>query len=240
MKSDNSPTQRELKNAKLNNTRLYTWREYEEETWLYYYRARYYKPELWRFISRDPIWQYDDVNLYTYVWNNPVNYMDPWGLEKEIVDFTKDFYYYINDVLQQSKKEKSSMKDFIDDSFWKYNFKYLPPFYENGKQVDKIFKVEWVEIRWDQIWNFFIWFNWREHGFNFDQIKDWSLLAQQLVELKRWNIVNNYNIAFKNEKEDRIWYDAGYIFNEFAHSDEYVKDYVKVKEKLKWILQSVE
>jgi len=37
------------------NTRLFTEREFDKEIWLYYYRARYYSAELWRFISRDRI-----------------------------------------------------------------------------------------------------------------------------------------------------------------------------------------
>ena len=61
-------------------TRLYTGREFDTETWLYYNRARYYSPELWRFINRDPIWIKDNVDLYSYVGNNPVNYTDPSGM----------------------------------------------------------------------------------------------------------------------------------------------------------------
>jgi RHS repeat-associated protein len=66
------------------NTILYTWREYDKEINLYYYRARYYDADLWRFISRDPIWQVDDVNLYGYVGGNSVMYVDPSGLGKTL------------------------------------------------------------------------------------------------------------------------------------------------------------
>lgn len=63
------------------NTRLYTGREFDEEINLYYLRARYYNPETWRFISRDPIWQVDDVNLYAYVGNNGVMFVDLMGTD---------------------------------------------------------------------------------------------------------------------------------------------------------------
>jgi RHS repeat-associated protein len=71
-----------LKSA-INNTRLYTWREYDRETNLYYLRARYYDANLGRFISRDPIGMQDNVNLYTYVGNNSINYTDRIGLNSK-------------------------------------------------------------------------------------------------------------------------------------------------------------
>ncbi|WP_437968140.1 RHS repeat-associated core domain-containing protein [Sorangium sp. So ce260] len=41
---------------------------------------RAYDPELGRWISRDPLGEEDDVNLYRYVRNSPVNLTDPLGL----------------------------------------------------------------------------------------------------------------------------------------------------------------
>lgn len=59
----------------------YTGREYDSETGLYYYRARYYDPKIGRFISKDPIgFAGGDANLYAYTKNNPINWIDPWGL----------------------------------------------------------------------------------------------------------------------------------------------------------------
>ena len=44
-------------------------------------RARYYDPKAGRFLSRDPIgFAGGDVNVYTYVRNSPVNYVDALGL----------------------------------------------------------------------------------------------------------------------------------------------------------------
>ncbi len=63
----------------------YTAREYDYETGLYFYRARYYDPKAGRFITKDPIsFAGGDVNLYGYVENNPVNWIDPFGLEAGI------------------------------------------------------------------------------------------------------------------------------------------------------------
>jgi len=57
-----------------------------EPNGFYYMRARYYDPEIGRFISEDPIgFDGGDVNLYAYVGNNPVNAIDPKGLYVSVV-----------------------------------------------------------------------------------------------------------------------------------------------------------
>ncbi len=73
------------------NAMKYTGREQDAESGLYYYRARYYDPELGRFISEDPIGFGGGINYYAYVKNNPVIFGDPSGLGpfkwiKELVD----------------------------------------------------------------------------------------------------------------------------------------------------------
>ena len=61
----------------------YTGRELDSETGLYYYRSRYYDPAVGRFLSEDTIgFAGGDTNLYRYVGNSPVNFVDPWGLQE--------------------------------------------------------------------------------------------------------------------------------------------------------------
>lgn len=57
----------------------YTGRENDAGTKLYYYRARYYSPQLGRFISEDPIGLSGGINVYAYAAGNPISYRDPDG-----------------------------------------------------------------------------------------------------------------------------------------------------------------
>ena len=58
----------------------FTSREYDSETGMYFYRARYYDSKVGRFVTKDPIgFAGGDENLYAYVGNNPVIWIDPSG-----------------------------------------------------------------------------------------------------------------------------------------------------------------
>jgi len=59
---------------------MFTGREYDAETSMYFYRARYYDPVVGRFVTKDPIGFGGGVNLYNYAGNNPQNFIDPFGL----------------------------------------------------------------------------------------------------------------------------------------------------------------
>ncbi|MFB0554819.1 MAG: RHS repeat-associated core domain-containing protein [Phycisphaerae bacterium] len=59
------------------NPYMFTGRRFDIETGLYYYRARYYKPHIGRFMQTDPVG--DGMNWYGYCGNNPLIMVDPSG-----------------------------------------------------------------------------------------------------------------------------------------------------------------
>ncbi|WPO78020.1 RHS repeat-associated core domain-containing protein [Flavobacterium sp. KACC 22761] len=76
----------EEKNVKWNTPYLFTSKELDRETGLYYFGARYQDPKLGIFISVDPLAEkYPNISPYCYVANNPIVLKDPQG--KDIVYF---------------------------------------------------------------------------------------------------------------------------------------------------------
>ena len=70
----------------------FTGRERDSLTGLMYYRARFYDPQLGRFISEDPIGLGGGINSFAYVSNNPQNATDPSGL------YEIDVHYYVRSM----------------------------------------------------------------------------------------------------------------------------------------------
>ena len=69
-----------------------------EDSLLYFMRARYYRPDIGRFLSEDPVW---DVNLYSYAKNNSVNRIDPVGRKDQgvIINTKQSFDQYGNQMI---------------------------------------------------------------------------------------------------------------------------------------------
>lgn len=86
-------------------TSKFTGQEFDEETGLYYYGARYYEPAIGRFISADPVIpdlaDGQSYNRYSYARDNPIIYTDPtgqsfWGILGDILLASLAPWAYVN------------------------------------------------------------------------------------------------------------------------------------------------
>jgi len=73
---------------------LFQTKEADEESDLIYFGARYYDPQLGRWLTPDPLGMADGPNTYLYCNNNPVGFIDPWGLCKEKSDLEEVWDYW--------------------------------------------------------------------------------------------------------------------------------------------------
>jgi RHS repeat-associated protein len=64
----------------IGNPYLFTGRQLDAETGIYFYRARYYDPVKGRFLQREPEEYLGSMNLYAYVNDYPTHFADPEGL----------------------------------------------------------------------------------------------------------------------------------------------------------------
>jgi RHS repeat-associated protein len=65
------------------NPLQYAARHYEPHSKMYQMRARWYDPQLGRFLSEDPIGLEGGINPYAYAGNDPANHRDPTGLYRD-------------------------------------------------------------------------------------------------------------------------------------------------------------
>ena len=85
----------EERNNIWNTPYLFNAKEFDEETGLYYYGARYYEPKLSQFLSVDRYSEnYPNFNPYSYVGNNPIKYIDVNG--DSIVINNRGYVNYYN------------------------------------------------------------------------------------------------------------------------------------------------
>lgn len=85
----------------------YTGQAWLPEVGLYHYKARVYSPTLGRFLQTDPIGYDDQINLYAYVANDPVNGTDPTGMLRCNSDSRCEAVHEAGDNARQALTETS-------------------------------------------------------------------------------------------------------------------------------------
>lgn len=83
---------------------------------LYYFRARYYRPSVRRFLSEDPLNVIGDASAYAYVDNNPVTMTDPFGLFKISWDWQHGARFDVSDS-DVSDAGKAALRAGWDEAF---------------------------------------------------------------------------------------------------------------------------
>lgn len=97
------------------NPYMFTGRNFDSETGLYYYRARYYNPYIGRFLQPDPIGYGSGLNLYTYVRNNPVNWIDPRGLcNTGYREDVQEAEWHLQRCLTDAERRRDAARNWID------------------------------------------------------------------------------------------------------------------------------
>ena len=95
----------------VNATHYYfTGKELDDETGLMFFGARYYDPQIGRFITADPVipapFYPQSLNRYSYCYNNPLKYTDPTGhwpdWLDDIIDGVKDFFNDVGDFFSDN------------------------------------------------------------------------------------------------------------------------------------------
>ena len=98
------------KTGTLDQPYMFSTKEYDEQTGLSYYGYRFYNTSTGKWTTRDPIGEAGGVNLYGFVGNDPVNWVDPLGLKTWMCEKPLD-------KLCEWGAECSGTKNFSDTSW---------------------------------------------------------------------------------------------------------------------------
>lgn len=107
----------EERNSVWNTPYLFNAKEFDEETGMYYYGARYYEPRLSLWMSTDPMEEkYPDYSTYIYAAQNPIAYSDPTGMEirgvtkSDAEEFKSDVHLILGDSKFDNLRSLISLK----------------------------------------------------------------------------------------------------------------------------------
>ena len=114
-----------------------------DDSGLYYYGARYYAPWLQRWVSADPAGAVDGLNLYGFVGNNPLHYIDSDGKKKKPSELRQTIVSsleYLSAVNRNVKDVDKQLSDLSRPS--SFRLKVLTNFlYLSGRAVAGFFSA---------------------------------------------------------------------------------------------------
>jgi RHS repeat-associated protein len=111
----------------IGNPYMFTGREFDEESGLFFYRARSYDAAKGRFLQRDPLEYLDGMNLYWYAKDNPVRYVDPTGTQT--ADEIRELVRRYNEALQELSRARAA-----GDPYWCRYYSELAALYRQQLQ----------------------------------------------------------------------------------------------------------
>lgn len=113
--------------ASLNHYR-FSGKEFNPHTSLYYYGYRFYDPNLQRWLNQDPIGENGGINLYEAIGNDPLNEVDPFGLNwgQGVVNSFGDW------ELNTYNSASSAIGNFLNNAFLKTTVQTDPNMYYAG------------------------------------------------------------------------------------------------------------
>jgi len=87
-------------NGAIDSPFTYTGREFSAVMDMFHYRARNYMPDIGRFMSRDPypynLFSPNTIQRYNYCGNSAVNFVDPWGMDNNVIYIDYDPHAFTN------------------------------------------------------------------------------------------------------------------------------------------------
>jgi RHS repeat-associated protein len=128
------------------NRFLFTGRGWFGKLELYDHRNRYYNPELGRWLTRDPIQEYGGINLFGYVGNDPVNWLDAFGLDR-VLYFFGHMWIILDTYDESGQKNGECMLDFapsFDKDESDFRIDTADPVYPSWFPVKRL-ATSWIE-----------------------------------------------------------------------------------------------